>query len=131
MQISKRDRLAQACAASSIALIAWTLILSTGYYTQPFLARMTSPGGEGTAELERLACIERTVETQTEPGERIRLEVVDGDEYLRQRVSELVYPRVDLVEGGRSTVVVVGWAASAEALGVSCGDVIVSFPSED
>ena len=126
MQTSTTDHISRFLAALALGIVAWVLVLSAGYYSQPFFARATAAPDAGLPELERLACIERAVEEMTSPGEDVRLLVQNDDEYLKQRVTELVYPRINLVSDPEARVVVVSAPASSSADTRVCGDVGIS-----
>jgi len=131
MQTSRREQLSRVLAVTSLGVAFWVLILSAAYYAQPFFVRAAATPEEGFAEVERLACIEDVVEQLTVPGESVRILVESGDVYLIQRVTELIYPRVNLVADEDAPVVVIG-AAEGVAADVSvCGDVSVSVEREN
>jgi len=131
MQTSAREQLSRTLTVTSLGIVFWVLILSAAYYAQPFFVRVAATTGEGFAELERLACIEDVVEQMTVPGEGVRILVESGDVYLMQRVSELVYPRVNLLTDEDAPVVVIGAAAGAPADVPVCGDVSISVERSD
>jgi hypothetical protein len=120
-----RARWARCVAALSLTSIAWTLTLSAGHGLMQFFARAGVPAGAFDHELERLGCIERTVASLTTSGERVRL-AVDDDPYLRQRVVELIYPRIDLVRDRDAPLLTVTQPADP-ASATHCGDLRITF----
>jgi len=131
MQISRREQLSRILAVTSLGVAFWVLILSAAYYAQPFFVRAAAAPEEGSAEVERLACIQDAVGRMTVPGEGVRILVENGDVYLIQRLTELIYPRVNLVADGGAPLVVIGAADGAPAGVPVCGDVSVSVERKD
>jgi hypothetical protein len=102
------------------------LLLSAGFGLAHFFARADAPSDEGAAELRQLECIGAVISDLTFPGQRVRLDTA-GDDYLRQRVSELVYPRVEVVEDLTAGVLTVQ-SHEVPPAGAQCGNVVITPP---
>ncbi len=110
-------------AGVALAVIAWTLLLTLGYGLGAFFGRAAANPDAAAPELDRLRCLETAAESVTVPGEVVRLQI-DGDVYLLQRMSELIYPRLGLTADETAPLLVVRPVSSPPA-GSVCGDVEV------
>ena len=101
--------------AVALALISWTLVLTAGFGLEAFFERSADRNTgvraetvghatDGRIALAELACIQRVIAASTKPGEAVRLQT-GTDEYLLQRVAELMYPRVDLTADRTAPIV--------------------------
>lgn len=81
----------------TLGVVTATLVYGGGEGVATVLERVQGSRSQDDSELQRLRCVQEAVVRLTRPREQVQLVTDAGNGYLRQRVTELIYPRLDLV----------------------------------